>query len=201
MTNSRRSAVVVLVVAALFAVVTFSATLGSGQGKPGAFEGTGAAPNQAGAEVRRQQPQAPPDAAVGVEDRVALLERKLEELENQLDRLRADMGKIYSLMMQRTHHGGPRTATIGLLPRGGSRYPEDPVHVVVEPAPEEAISRRYALPRGRSDALARFVQEQGLADIELRVDGDELEVVATPEVHAAVAPFIALLGKSSEADQ
>ncbi|MEX0710700.1 MAG: hypothetical protein WD278_00035 [Pirellulales bacterium] len=76
------------------------------------------------------------------------------------------------------------------------------MRAVVEPAPVGAISRRYALPRGRSDALARFVQEQGLAGIELRVDGDELEIVATPEVHAAVAPFIALLGKkSSEADQ
>jgi hypothetical protein len=167
------------------------------------MEDAGEAPNEDATEAQGftegqgPQPEAPPVTVGAVEDRVALLERKLADLENQVDQLRKGVMKSVRFMMQQ--QGRPIISLkTPVVPAGRTaRYQPDFIHPdnVVEPVPEGAISRRYTLSSGRSDALARFLKEQGLGEIKLRVEGNELEILATPEVHAALAPFLALLGK------
>lgn len=62
----------------------------------------------------------------------------------------------------------------------------------------ETLTRaKYKLPEATAQALASFIQEHVKGDVEARVSGDTLTVIALQEDQARIDAFIGLLGESA----
>jgi hypothetical protein len=169
--------------------------------------------NLAGADPESAETM--PQVADG-DERIRRVEAKLAQLLGEVQALRG--GNPYALneklaasaqqgqpQQGQPQQGQPENVKVWASSDGSGQQPRYNAFVryyaaagaTRSPNVETLTRARYKLAEATAAALATFIKEHVKADIEARVDGDKLTVIASQEDQARIAGFIELLDEAN----